>query len=138
MDDENLVYLLDFAKDRLKSAENTSNHNRVVDYRLSSYTIVNFYNVVLLNAGKKLGSDVKEGHDINKKLFTISQELPELLDESDLIDKVLSIRNSISHSDISIPKKSKLKHVVSSAESFKGYIENLVKNKIKDVKKGKH
>lgn len=137
MDQDDLNYLLNRVRGDLKLANDNSNPNKIVNCRYAASGIVNYYNVVLLNAGKKLGLNVKEGHDINKKLFTISQELPELLDKSQLIDKVASIRNSISHSDISTPKKSKLEYTINSADEFKGFVENLVETKIKDGKKHK-
>ncbi len=139
MNNENIEYLLDIAKKCLERGEDNSNHNRVVDYRLSAYTIVNFYNVVLLNAGNKLELDVKEGHDISKKLFIISQELPELLEQfSSLIDNVVSIRNHIAHSDISIPKKRNLKTAINSAENFRVSVDRLITDKIRNRKKQKN
>lgn len=138
MDEKNLEYLLNFAKDRLKNAENKSNPHSAVDYRLAASAIVNFYNAVLLKSGDKLDIGIKEGYNLDKKFFSVSRELPELLEDFEhLIKKVKSIRDHIAHSDISVPNKRNLKSAINSAEGFNDSVKELVTKKISDDKKGK-
>lgn len=137
MDEENLSYLLNFAKEMLEKAEEKSNPNSIIDYRFSAQAIVNFYNVILLNAGKELDLNIKQGHNLDWKFFKVSIEIQELFEFESLIKKVKNIRDHVSHSDVKEPHKGKLKSAINSAEEFKDFVETSVGTKIKTGKKQK-
>ena len=65
-------YLLSIAKNHFNKAKEKNNENKEIDLRIASFTIVNYYNLVLLKAGEKLKIDVKESYNFEKKpLFFI-------------------------------------------------------------------
>lgn len=136
MNNKKLDELLKRAKEYLKKAESSSNQYSNIDYRSSASLIIDFYNILLLDEGKRLGLKIEENDNLDKKMFIISQELPEIFDNfKDLTDKVSKIRNKLAHTNKSIPPKNKLKDVINSAESFKTFVESKTQKKLTSSKK---
>ncbi len=138
MNDDNLDYILVSARNNFDVAEDASNPNNNFHFRSAAFDIVNYYNVVLLNLGAKLDLSIEEAYNLDKKFFIAAITLPELLDEfSPLVKKVESIRNCVSHTDVSIPDKRKLRQVITSAEEFNKSVKKLAEEKIREKSKRK-
>lgn len=119
-------YLLQLAEFYLNKALDVNNQNFLIDYRVSVFAISNFYNLMMLNVGKELNKTVKESYPFEKKIFIVSQELPELLTKYDsLFRLVKDLRERISHTDISIPNKNDISMAVKQAKEFKTYLIEL-------------
>jgi rRNA maturation endonuclease Nob1 len=136
MSDVDLENLLNLSKKHLKQAEKDLHKDNNINYRIAANLIVDFYNIVLLNNGKKLSLTIQESYDLSKKMFIISTELPEVFDEYEKVTKKVSnIRNKISHTNVSIPNKRELKYVIDSAEPFKNFVETKTHEKLTSTKK---
>ena len=129
-------YLLQLTEHHLNKVKEVNNQNFMIDYRVSTFAIVNYYNLLMLRVGKELNKDVKESFEFDKKLFIISQELPELLTKYEsLFSTIKKLRDTISHTDISIPNKNKIIEAVGQAKGFKTYLSDLVIKRKKEYTK---
>lgn len=130
-------YLLLLAESHLNRAKDVKNKNSRLDYRMSCFAVVNYYNLLIFRVGEELNLNVKESFNLKRKIFVVSQELPELLAEySNLFGMIDSLRHMLTHTDISVPDKQKLKMVTGRAREFKTYIETAV-NKRKNAQRRK-
>lgn len=129
-------YLLQLAERHLNRAKNENNQGYMIDYRVSVFAIVNYYNLLMLRVGKELNREIKESFDIDRKLFIIAQELPQLLTKYESLFSIIKkLRNTISHTDISIPNKNQIVEVVGQAKVFRIYLNDLVIKRRKEYTK---
>ena len=120
-------YLLQLAELHLKKAKGKTNKKSNIDYRISTFAIVNYYNFLLLKAGNELKRDIKESYNFERKLFIVSQELPKLLTKYEsLFETIDYLRQKVSHTDISIPKENKLNSAIEQAKEFKSFLGEII------------
>lgn len=120
-------YLIQLAEKHLINAKRPDNQNSIIDFRISTFAIINFYNILMLDAGIELGREIKESFNFERKIFIISQEFPEILTtHRKLLKSIEDLRNKLSHTDVSIPEEKDLSQAVEKAKEFRNYLKGLI------------
>ena len=102
-------YLIQLAERHLTNAKSPDNQYSIIDFRISTFAIVNFYNILMLDVGRELSIEIKESYNFERKKFLMSLEFPEILTQyKDLLNSIEILRNKLSHTDISLPKENDL------------------------------
>ena len=123
-------YLIQLAKKHLANAKSQDNQNAKIDFRISTFAIVNFYNILMLESGKELNINIEESYNFERKEFIISREFPEILTKyDDLFKSIKKLRNKLFHTDITIPKETDLIKAVEKAEEFSNSLKYLISDK---------
>lgn len=119
-------YLIQLAERHLTNAKSPDNQYSIIDFRISTFAIVNFYNILMLDVGRELSIEIKESYNFERKKFLMSLEFPEILTQyKDLLNSIEILRNKLSHTDISLPKENDLIKSIEKSKEFRSFLKDL-------------
>lgn len=118
---ENLKTYIEQSKRFFSSEGNRSN------LRAATHLILDFYKSLLSYVCMKIGKKHCESQSIPNKFLLIRTQIPEFEEKEDLVKKIESFRNAISHNDSWFPKKGELRELIGQAEDFLQFSKSQVK-----------